>query len=576
MEQFSIIVGNVGTVLETSNEEEARKRFQDERTRSRFQEGARSFLECVSLHKGEEVLAEWIPPQDEDGESSERLWADEDGNATPSVLDFLADHCGGDVFEVERYGDSEECEDGGSLSYGSLEAIPGEWKLSEALAEGRLLVYVPPASSGSDYNGGALARANVRALETLADEENIVHWILSGGHGTHGIAFPLWERSASLLEALEGLDGYPVVDEETLGEVEREDEEEAWESWIRSDYGSALEKETGVDVSDVSDEDMREHFYSACESAGTYVEHGEETWIDVEALADGADRAELLALAGAVSDTADEEERARTILRTLREHSDRASGEGEDTLSESFQGDGRPVLEAWESAVSEVEALRVLDMESDPGSSLVSVLREVADYPLPDSETPLPEDLEKLRAECARYRKDLRIIRDGARGAVLPVLPAREERESPYDRTGRAEAWERSPESGLPVLEHFRRETEREWTEYVRSKDPKRNKRRTILLPREVEDRLSDALRDGVEGRELLRGYVLERIALECERRKGDGAGSGVLTSSAGGWSTVLEVDRKGKRVRIQDRREGREPEWRALQDFEYMVSRSF
>ena len=43
-----------------------------------------------------------------------------------------------------------------------------------------------------------------------------------------------------MIEIFEGLDSYPVIDEEAMSEVEREAEDEAWVNWVRHDYERAL------------------------------------------------------------------------------------------------------------------------------------------------------------------------------------------------------------------------------------------------------------------------------------------------------------------------------------------------
>lgn len=347
----------------------------------------------------------------------------------------------------------------------------------------------------------------------------------------------MWVRSAELLRVLEGLDGYPVVDESLMSEMECEDESEAWDAWVRYDFVRALEEETGTDVdgrigNGVSDEELQRFFWETMESAGTYFEHTEEgPRVDLDELVRGMERADVLALEGAVSATADEEERACSIFRTVREQADALEDPARDLLSSDYdtdkRTDSRPVLEAWERAALELRELRVLDLETDPGASLVAVLRDIGDAPV---------------GEWSAER-----VRDAARRAVLPVLPDR-------IRGELAEAWERDPGSGLPVLEHLRTETLARWTDYVRSRNTARARRRTILLPQALEDAVPQALEDGTSADELVRSYVLDRIAEELRRRMGEGSGTGTLWSSAGGWADVLEVDRDAERVRVRQR----------------------
>lgn len=584
---FQVTV-NGSEVLSTAEESAAWERFDVERARSRFDADAGSFLAPVSILEDGKELAKWEAPEEWDREE-----------LAPSVLDFLeGKRSSGDVHVLEEgwNEDREELESGGGLSFRSLGNLPKGSTLRELALQGKLLALIPPACSGSDYNGGALARSNVRALEELAESEGLVHWSLSGGHGSHGIAFPLWERSRELVSILEGLEDYPVVDEDAMSEEESEDEEQAWDSWVRHDFAKALETETGVDVSEVPDAKLRELFHSLCSERGRYFEHSDEgPTIDVDELAEGVERFDLLGLEGAVSTTADEEARAERILGAF------------GVKIADHGGDKLPALQEWERIELELRPLGVFDRSSDPCASVVSVLRQVADWPVPSELPILKEDAEladALEGFAKRLREphsamvvavDLealaRAFRDGtgyrrsstplgafrelretvervksaARESVLPML----ERSGRYGSEELGKQWGRDPRSGLLVLEHRRRELGEAWAAYCRGRDPKRGKFRTFVLSTEVQDKL---LALDLSAADAVRSHVLDRIAEELRSRMGSGSGRGVLGPKGHGWEDVLEVDRASGLVRTAPRDSHGASAERKLEDFEHLL----
>lgn len=111
--------------------------------------------------------------------------------------------------------------------------------------------------TGSDYSGGTITRSNVDVLRAILDDAGILesHAVeFSGMHGSYGIAIKLDAvvpddedddaRAAivRVVEAIAGLDDYPIVDEESQSEAEHEARVEAWDSCYRSDWIAALRK----------------------------------------------------------------------------------------------------------------------------------------------------------------------------------------------------------------------------------------------------------------------------------------------------------------------------------------------
>jgi len=152
-------------------------------------------------------------------------------------------------------------------------------------------------ASGSDYSGGTIERANYNVLvDEYGDLPGVVQ--LWGGHGTFSVAIvasrELWrhDRAEELLEALEGLDNYPLLDEDELCEVEAEAEAEAWSDWIASDFARALPTQHGDDI---EDDDLKALYRAACDAGNVYVEFetGGAAYIDVDKVAKHVDRKAL-------------------------------------------------------------------------------------------------------------------------------------------------------------------------------------------------------------------------------------------------------------------------------------------
>lgn len=157
--------------------------------------------------------------------------------------------------------------------------------------------------SGGDYSGlGYLAHVNVRCLEKIAEEDaaakdhivtsGMSEWslqdavedadnppaliIAEGGYGSiTAHIHPEWLEG---IEVLEGLDNYPIVDDEAVSEREMELEDENWESCLRADLtkmivdgitneGKAEQIEQLLDDDEL---DLREQFTAACDLKNVY------------------------------------------------------------------------------------------------------------------------------------------------------------------------------------------------------------------------------------------------------------------------------------------------------------------
>jgi hypothetical protein len=166
---------------------------------------------------------------------------------------------------------------------------------------------------GSDYSGSLVEISNRKALEELCqaagleDGEGYIDYY--GGYGTRELAIKVQALCGAddngflvaIVEAIEGLEDYPLLDEDLHSQLEMESQNEAWESDIRRDFQRALGKyfkslleDAGMDqlaeyADDCYDEWVTDQladqwFYQLADFANEYWsnESGEGSWIDAE------------------------------------------------------------------------------------------------------------------------------------------------------------------------------------------------------------------------------------------------------------------------------------------------------
>lgn len=104
--------------------------------------------------------------------------------------------------------------------------------------------FVMPNYMGySDYSGSLVEKSNVRSFtETFGELQGKEWWLLHGGHGTEAIVVrrDADEREPEIGEFIDGLENYPLADESLHSEMEMEAHDEAWKSFGRSDFRTAL------------------------------------------------------------------------------------------------------------------------------------------------------------------------------------------------------------------------------------------------------------------------------------------------------------------------------------------------
>jgi hypothetical protein len=207
-----------------------------------------------------------------------------------------------------------------STSYGDWDELrQGTANLEAENIDPSKTYVMPDYTSGSDYSGDLVNVSNHKAIIAMMPEtytDGIEYLDYSGGHGTFALAIRFDAVTEELIEAMESLEDYPVLDDSLHSELEMESQNEAWESTYRSDFKTALGKalfqewvdspatdqkdnesdddfsarqdavETFLsdDCGDMSNEVIDELFYKLSDRANVYWvnEQGSDSYIDVD------------------------------------------------------------------------------------------------------------------------------------------------------------------------------------------------------------------------------------------------------------------------------------------------------
>ena len=108
------------------------------------------------------------------------------------------------------------------------------------------ILFVPDFFASGDYGGSVYGLANKEAfLEEFGDSEKIGGsqiWELLGDFSSSQIAIDPRYATEELLEALEGLESYPVFCEDSLWKVEERLKEDAFSCFLESDLRKKVEE----------------------------------------------------------------------------------------------------------------------------------------------------------------------------------------------------------------------------------------------------------------------------------------------------------------------------------------------
>lgn len=126
----------------------------------------------------------------------------------------------------------------GSLALSPEEAVS---RISERrLWQNMSLLWVPDYCQSGDYGGAVEYLSN--AKELLSSFSSPECRELYGGYGSHGVVIDPRYLSEDLLESLQSLESYPILNEDALSALEMQLQGEAWETWAAQDFSRSLEK----------------------------------------------------------------------------------------------------------------------------------------------------------------------------------------------------------------------------------------------------------------------------------------------------------------------------------------------
>jgi hypothetical protein len=158
-----------------------------------------------------------------------------------------------------------------------------------------------PYTGYSDYGGSVVERANCDYLKATYNDLPGLYEAY-GGHGSRGyfVHESVLEKArqyddnpddnpdlfqfSSFVEECEGLDGYPLFQDDYMSHLEMETEWEDWDCWLKSDFISAIVKEFAPDFThdesdflenwlrECDDQDLFELYRQACDGSNTYYE----------------------------------------------------------------------------------------------------------------------------------------------------------------------------------------------------------------------------------------------------------------------------------------------------------------
>lgn len=159
------------------------------------------------------------------------------------------------------------------------------------------------------YDAPSIYRSNNRVFRDQFRQE------LSLADGDYdGLSLDVRFVTLEMIETIESLEDYPLLSEDDHSALELDLQDEAWESWVGSDWRRIVEAKLDETLADNTMEDcadeildkvedldckLRGLFHACCESSNTY--WGEQSggqWIDLDRVASNLDLADLRNLTG--------------------------------------------------------------------------------------------------------------------------------------------------------------------------------------------------------------------------------------------------------------------------------------
>ena len=192
---------------------------------------------------------------------------------------------------IRRYDSyrSDRPEDLARLSYGDLRDFSGDPLNGD--------YYMPELMSGSDYVNGSVTVSNHRVFLEDFGKVDGVHGVY-GGYGTYAVAIRLDAITPEMLEVFEALEDYPLISEDDHSEVETTAQDEAWDSWVKSDFRKELISRFPTleeKIEDMPEDELCRLFYQLADRANEYWENetGNSAWIRIERVADAAEETDI-------------------------------------------------------------------------------------------------------------------------------------------------------------------------------------------------------------------------------------------------------------------------------------------
>ena len=143
------------------------------------------------------------------------------------------------------------------------------WNHLEACALSEAHLYQIPYTVSGDYVGGSCERSNARVfLEQFPDAIK-----LYGDYGGQCVVLPLsYPVTSELIETLERLASYPLIDEDDLSQLEQDEITAEWNDYARRDFVRALaaafreaENERAADwVEDMPEDAINDLYWRMC------------------------------------------------------------------------------------------------------------------------------------------------------------------------------------------------------------------------------------------------------------------------------------------------------------------------
>lgn len=177
-----------------------------------------------------------------------------------------------------------------------------EWSMAPEEKRMDKTVYEIPYTGFSDYSGSMVERANLKYFLERYDDK-IKHVI--GGHGSEWgmilkVNLNMWNDDdwECFTDDVEGLENYPLIDEDLHSQMEQEAYDEGWNSWAKDDFKKEVWKVIQDEVEQCKDpetfeawfdawfetDEVRVFFEDLREEANEYweIEEGGSAWIRVD------------------------------------------------------------------------------------------------------------------------------------------------------------------------------------------------------------------------------------------------------------------------------------------------------